>query len=374
MTIIFTGGGSGGHIFPILAIIRELKKKNDFSSLKIYFLGNGDEYSLNLLRNEGVKVKKIASGKIRRYFSLNNIPDLIFKLPAGVIQSFFWVFFLFPDIVFSKGGSNSFPVALAAKTLGVSLFLHESDSAPGLSSKIESKWATEIFTSFLDKKIFPQKKIISIGNPIRKEILNGDAKKAKEILALQGDKPLIFIWGGSQGANKINETIMAILDDLVADFELVHQTGQRNIKRLQIEARALLGKEELVKRYHPVPFLKEEELKHILARADLVITRAGAGSLFEIAAVGKAAIVIPLSNSAQNHQTKNAYEFSNGGGGEVIEERNLRPHFFLEKIRHLFKRRDILRQMEQNSKKFARPRAAEIIASYMVEYIKALEK
>jgi len=154
MKIVFTAGGSGGHIFPILAIIREIKKNYFKQDLVLYYIGPQDQYSYDLLVKEGVKVKRILSGKLRRYFSLMNIPDLLIKVPIGIIQSFFWLFFLAPDIVFSKAGYGSIPIAYSAKLLRIPIFLHESDSIPGLSSKIESKWAREIFISFFSKIFF----------------------------------------------------------------------------------------------------------------------------------------------------------------------------------------------------------------------------
>jgi len=372
MTIIFTGGVSGGHIFPIVAICRQIKKNSSVRDIKLYYIGPKERYAAGLLEKEGVKIKTVLTGKIRRYFSFRNFLDL-FKIPIGLIQSFFWLFFLSPDIVFSKGGSGSFPVSLMAKFLGIPLFLHESDSVPGMVSKIESKWATEIFVSFLDKEAFPTEKIICLGNPVREETLKGSKERAKEMFNLRGDKPLILILGGSQGSQRINEVILEILPEMLKSFELIHQTGKNNFRSVKLESEGILSSPEIKKYYHIFPFLKENYYKNALVAADLVVSRAGSGSIFEIAAAAKPAILIPLAGAAQEHQLKNAYNFAESGGGEVIEEKNLRPHFLLEKLKHLSLRTDILESMAEGSRSFARPRAAEIIASYLIGYLKALK-
>ncbi|RLC39711.1 MAG: UDP-N-acetylglucosamine--N-acetylmuramyl-(pentapeptide) pyrophosphoryl-undecaprenol N-acetylglucosamine transferase, partial [Candidatus Nealsonbacteria bacterium] len=173
MKIVFTGGGTAGHIFPIIAIVREMKKIHPEKDLRLFYIGPKDEYSLTLLSQEGVKIKLIFTGKLRRYFSFKNFLDLV-KIPVGIFQALFWLFVLAPDLVFSKGGYGSFPTVFAANILRIPIFLHESDSVPGLASKIESKWALEIFTSFEKSEYFPKEKIICVGNPIRKEILEGD--------------------------------------------------------------------------------------------------------------------------------------------------------------------------------------------------------
>lgn len=339
----------------------------------MYYIGPKEKYAAELLKKENVIIKKILAGKIRRYFSLKNIIDF-FKIPIGTIQSFFWLFFLAPDIVFSKGGYGSFPVVLAAKSLEIPIFLHESDSIPGKSSQITAKWAIEVFVSFIDQKIFPKEKIVCVGNPIRREITEGLKENAKKTFGIQGDKPVILFLGGSQGAQKINGTILEILPELLEDFEVVHQTGEKNLKNVQIEAGALIGDKDIEKRYHVLAFLKEKQYAEAFAVSDLVVSRAGSGSIFEIAGCGKPAIIIPLPDSAQDHQIKNAYEFEKSEGGEVIEQKNMTPNFLLEKIKNLFSRPDILAEMAKKSIAFSRPRTGEIIASYLVEYLKAMKK
>ncbi len=370
--IILTGGGSGGHIFPLIAVCRELRKKLPKEKATIYYLGPVEGHGLKTLASEGVKIKKITTGKFRRYFSLKNILDL-FKIPLGLLQSFFWLFFLAPDIIFSKSGYGSFPVALAGKILGIPLFIHESDAVPGAVSEITGKWATEIFVSFLTKKSFPSKKLICVGNPVREELFGAAKEPALSFFSFKTKKPVITVLGGSQGSQKINEIIMDILPEMAANFNIIHQCGDKNYGRLKIESEFILKNLACKDNYRLFPFLNQETYKNALAAADLIISRAGAGAIFEIAAAGKPAILIPFSFAAQNHQLKNAYIFASTGAAEVLEEENLKPHLLLEKLKHFCSRPDILEKMSAAAKSFAKPRAAEIIASYLTAYLQAME-
>lgn len=371
MEIVFTGGGTGGHIFPIIAVIREIKRNYPRQDMKLFYLGPKDDYSLDLLDQENVAIKKILAGKLRRYFSFKNLID-IFKIPIGILQAFFYLFFIAPDIVISKGGYGSFPVVISARILHIPVFLHESDIIPGLATKKTSKWAAEIFTSFPKTEFFPKEKIINLGNPVRREILQGSKERAKEIFRLQDNKPLLLILGGSQGAQRINDIILQILPEMLRSFEVIHQTGQKNFSEIKAETNAILLQSSK-KYYHPFPFLDEEHYKHALFACSLVISRAGSGTIFEIAANGKPSILIPLPRSAQNHQIKNAYAYSKSGSCEVIEQENLEPHFFLEKLKYLFSRPQDLEEMSINSKRFSRPKAAKIMASYLLEYLSPLK-
>ena len=372
MKILFTGGGTAGHLFPIIALVREIRKLG--LDLDFFYLGPKDEFGSILLSQEGIKIKRILAGKIRRYLGwksiLQNIFDILFKVPLGFIQSFFHVFFLAPDLIFSKGGYGSVSSVLTGWLLQVPIFLHESDVAPGLANRFLSKFTPEVFVSFSvsQTEYFSEKKMVSLGNPIRKEILEGSPEKAKKLFNLQGEKPLILVLGGSQGSQKINDMVLAILPEILANFELIHQTGYKNFKEVEAEAKVIITK-ELEKYYHPFPFLKEIELKQAYQVAELVVSRAGSGSIFEIAAVGKPAILIPLDNAAQNHQVKNAYAYAESGACLVMEEVNLTPHFFLEKIKFLFSRPEELQKMAQKAREFSQPDSAKTIAEYIVNYL-----
>lgn len=372
MKIVFTGGGTGGHIFPIIALSREIRKIWPKEKLDFFYLGPKDEFSEILLSQEGIKVKKILAGKIRRYFSLGsffaNLFDILFKTPVGIFQAFFHLFFLAPDLIFSKGGYGSFPAVSAGWLLGTPIFLHESDAEPGMANRLLAKFSLEIFVSFPKTIYFKQEKMIWVGNPIRRELLEVSKEEAKNFFKLSGEKPVILILGGSQGAQRINDNILEILPEILKEFELIHQCGENNFKEVKAEAQIMI-KKELEKYYHLFPFLREEELKMAYGVSDLVVSRAGSGSIFEIAALGKPSILIPLPEAAQNHQLKNAYSFAGGGATLVLEEENFTPHFFLEKLKYLIFHPEALKKMAEMAQEFSKPQAAKIIADYIVSYL-----
>ncbi len=370
MKILFTGGGTGGHIFPIIAIAREIRRiYSNGEKLEFFYIGPEDQFASILFSQEGIKVKKIMAGKIRRYFDLKslfqNIIDLLFKIPIGFFQAFFYIFFLAPDLIFSKGGYGSIPAVLAGWILWVPIFLHESDATPGLSNRFLSKFALKVFVSFAKTEYFPPKKMILTGNPIRKELLAGSKEEAKNLFKLSYQKPIILILGGSQGAQRINDLILVILPDLLGNFEIIHQCGEKNLKEVKVEANVVIP-EELKNYYHLFPFLKETELAHAFAACDLIVSRAGSGSIFEILATGKPSILIPLPEAAQNHQLKNAYSYAETGATTVIEEENLKPFFFLERIKYLLSHPIELENMAKKSGEFAKPEAAREIAENIV--------
>ena len=372
MKILFAGGGTAGHILPIIAVAREIRRIYPKPNLRFFYLGPEDEFGNMLLSQEGIKVKQVLTGKIRRYFNLKaffqNLFDL-FKTPIGILQAFLYIFFLSPDLIFSKGGFGSIPAVIAGWCLRVPIFLHESDVSPGLSNRFLSKFALEIFISFRRTEYFSPRKIILVGNPVRRELLEGSKAEAQRLFKLSYKKPVILIMGGSQGAQRINDKILEILPELLKIFEIIHQCGEKNFKEVRAESNAILP-EELVVFYHPFPFLKEEELKQAYAACDFVVSRAGSGSIFEISAAKKSSILIPLPEGAQNHQVKNAYAYAESGATTVLEEANFTPHFFLEKLKYLIFQKGELGRRQEAAERFSKPQAAKTIAGYLVEFLK----
>lgn len=369
MKIVFTGGGTGGHIFPIVAVARELRKLHFGEDLKLFYYGPEDNFASTVLSQEGIKIKIIPGGKLRRYFSFSNFVDIAFRIPWGIFKAFIYLFFLAPDVIFSKGGYGSLPTVMAARVLRTPVFLHESDISPGLANRFLSRFALEVFTSFPRTEYFSPRKMTLIGNPVRRELLESSREEAEEILKLTGEKPVILVFGGSQGAQKINEALLSILKEFLDNFEIIHQCGSKNYEVTKQLVRAITDP-EIRRYYHLFPFLKESDLKYAYHAADIVVSRAGSGSIFEIAALGKPSILIPITNSAQNHQEKNAYAYAATGASIVIEESNLTPRFFLEKLRYLVSSPANLDNMSQKALSFSKPRAAKIMASYLLEYLK----
>lgn len=372
MKILFTGGGSGGHILPIIAVVRELRRSYQGKDLHIYYMGPSDAFGDILLSQEGMKVFVTKAGKIRRYWGMKaffqNIFDLFFQTPLGILKAFRILFFLSPDLVFSKGGYGAFPATIAGFLLGIRIFLHESDIMPGLVNRIAGKFATEIFTSFPYTPSFSPKKILLVGNPIRREMLTGSVQDATRLFKLVNEKPILLILGGSRGAQPINDMLLLILNEALEQFEIIHQAGEQNVRQVRTEAKVVVDKEH-EKYYHPVSFLSETELRHAYAAADVIVSRAGSGSIFEIAALAKPSILIPLPDSAQNHQLKNAYAYAKTGAALVLEQSNLTPRFFLERVKYVVFDQKEFEKMSKAALHFARPEAARIIAQYIIEYV-----
>jgi len=367
MKILFTGGGTGGHIFPIIAIAREIRRIYPKKDLEFYYLGPKEDFSLIMLSQEDFKIKTIISGKIRRYFSYQNIVDILFKIPFGFLQSIFLILMIRPQLIFSKGGSGSIAVTESSRFLRIPVFLHESDIVPGLSNRVTSKWAKKIFVSFPKTEYFDPSKTILVGNPIRKELLEGDSNIARDLFDLTFQKPIILFSGGSQGAEALNDFVLNILNDFLKEFELIHICGRNNLEAVRAEAQVVVNK-DLIKYYHPVGFLDEEKYKHAYKVADLIISRSGSGSIFEIAALGKPSILVPLPSAAGNHQAKNAYAYSETGATEVIEQDNLTRNFFLDRIHNIFLHPDKLEKMKEEALRFSKPLAAKSIAREILEY------
>ncbi len=371
MKILFTGGGSAGHLMPLIAVSRELRRLYNKEDLKFEYVGPaGTPGLIQLAQEPQFHTHAILAGKIRHYFSLMNFVDAVFTIPVSFIQSFFLLLFIRPQLVFSKGGTGSLPVTYCARLLFIPVFLHESDMVPGLSNRITSRWAKKVFTSFPKTEYFELEKTICVGTPIKKELLEGSEEAAKEVLGVTLVKPVIMFYGGSQGAQPLNDFVILALNDLLKNYEVIHVCGKKNYKTTLAEAQ-LMAPKELWQNYHLFDTLDEVQLKHVYKVASLIIARSGSGSIFEIAAVGKPSILIPLPTSAGNHQSKNAYEYADTGAALVVEQENLTPHFFLGKIQQLISSPETLQQMSAAALAFAKPLAAKAIAREILEYLHA---
>ncbi|HEY4509506.1 hypothetical protein A2671_02165 [Candidatus Kaiserbacteria bacterium RIFCSPHIGHO2_01_FULL_49_13] len=372
MKILFAGGGTGGHIFPIIAIARELRQSYKEKNLELFYMGPQDRFGDVLLSQENINTFTVKAGKLRRIDSpaafFQNLGGLLFVTPLGICKAFKILFFLSPDLIFSKGGYGAIPATVAGRILRIPVFLHESDIVPGKANRSAEKFALEIFTSFPFTRYFPPKKILLVGNPIRKRLLSGSREDATQLFQLMGGKPILLIMGGSQGAQRLNDMLLGILEEALNQFEIIHQTGEANFKAVEAETKAMISEENLAY-YHPVAFLEENEIRHAYAAADFIVNRSGSGSIFEIAALGKPSILIPLPEAAQNHQVENAYAYALTGAAIVLEEANMRPHFFLERVRDVIFDQKEMERMSQAALRFAKPDAARIIANYLLTYL-----
>ncbi|MEK7555485.1 MAG: UDP-N-acetylglucosamine--N-acetylmuramyl-(pentapeptide) pyrophosphoryl-undecaprenol N-acetylglucosamine transferase [Patescibacteria group bacterium] len=361
LRILFTGGGTGGHIYPILAIVEELKKKRP--DLDLRYLGVPGVYQ-NLLEANGIKTSKIISSKLRRYFDVRNFLDAP-KFILSLFQALWKVFWSMPDVLFSKGGPGALAIVLACRFYQVPIIIHESDSVPGFTNQISSRFAKRIGISFASAAGILNGQIALVGNPIRTSLLKETTEKdaAKRILGFNSQMPLILVVGGSQGAVRLNDFFMEIFEEIIKDFQIFHQTGHNNYQEVKNEltlASANFSDEEK-SRYKLTAYL-DKDLKDVLTAADLVVGRAGSGTIFELAAFGKPAILIPLPESAGNHQTVNAYEYAKTGAAIVIEEDNLKPSIFLTQLKKIFSEPERFKSMSEAALKFAKPDAAKVIA------------
>jgi len=365
MRILLTGGGTGGHIMPILAVVKSIKKITK-REVEFLLVGLVDQDSKTILENEGIRVKNIACGKFRRYFSIKNFTDL-FKIPVGLIQAFWHVYIFMPDVTFSKGGYASIPGSFASWFFRIPILSHESDTVPGLSNKFIGKLSKIVAVAFQKPfEYFSKKKTVLLGNPIRQEIFLGSAEKCRGEFSIALDRTIIFVIGGSQGAVEINKAVLGILSQLVEKADVIHQCGRKDFENVKQRAAEILGQDFEKKGYHPRDFISNE-LSDIFAGADLVITRAGANVLSEIAVSGKPSIIIPLLSSAGDHQKENAFEFTKAGASIVIEHSNLTSGLFLAEINKILDSSDLAKAMGDNAKKLAHPDASDKIAELILK-------
>lgn len=366
MRIVLTGGGTGGHIMPLISVARKIKEKRPDS--EFIFIGPKGDMEKKMMDAENIPTKGVLAGKARRYFSFRYIADIL-KVPAGVIQALWHLLFIMPDAIFSKGGYASLPVVIAGWIYRIPIMIHESDSNPGLANSVLSKFSERVAVSYPEaEKYFPASQVVVTGNPLRDDIASGDAEKARRDFSLTDTRKTIFIWGGSLGARSVNNKILDILPELLKKYQIIHQTGYSNFEEVTHKA-GELGIKEGREGYHALPFIGEE-LKDILAVSDLVISRAGSSSISEIAANAKPCILIPLETAANDHQRMNAYNIAKIGGCVVMEEANLGASMLLEKIGEILENDELRRKLSDNIKTFYHPDAAERIADGILGMIK----
>lgn len=333
--ILLTGGGTAGHIIPLLAVKEVMDEFGEFEYLMI-----GSKINFAPL-----PYKNILAAKWRRYFSLWNFFDLLI-IPLGLFQALWHIFWFMPNVCFSKGGYASAPSVLVCWLFRIPVVIHESDSIPGLANRFLARFAKKVCLGYQSAKdYFPERKIILSGNPVRQSIF-------KE--RIFGKKPVFLILGGSQGSDFINKMIVAILPELLREAQVIHQTGRE--KRLNVD----------FPDYKQVEFI--EDMGQAYAVADLVLTRGGANTLAELSALGKPSIIIPLSNSANDHQRENAYTFSQNQAAITLEEETLGPLTLLEKIITLLHEPETLKNMGMHAKELnpsdASQRVAKVVALF----------
>ncbi len=345
--IVLTGGGTAGHIWPLIAVTNQLKKIRKNS--EFLFIGPDNIDEKVIAKNNNLNYFAISSGKIRRYFDWQNFIDP-FKSISGFVQAIGVLKKFKPNIIFAKGGYATFPVVLAGWFLKIPIIIHESDSIMGLANRIESRLAKKICVGFPTQfySCINPIKLVYTGNPIREEFIQA---KRLDGFNKQSNRT-ILVTGGSQGAHFINQTILTILPKLVKKYHIIHICGKNDYKNCQKYKSS---------QYELYDFT--DKIYHLMKRADLIITRAGAGTLGEVSALAKPAIIIPLPSSANNHQLKNAQVYEKNKAATVILEQNIVPENLKIIIEGLLNNKSLLKEMSTNSHKLFKEDAAILIAN-----------
>lgn len=368
MKIVFTGGGTGGHFYPVIAVVERVNQiidREKILSAKLYYISNSP-YDKEVLFENGLLYEEVAAGKRRTYFSLKNISDL-FVMAYGMMNAVYKLFTIYPDVVFGKGGFASFPTLFAARMLRIPVVIHESDSAPGRVNAWAGKFAKRIAISFPDAiQFFPKERTAWTGQPIRMAIEKpASSKEALEYFKFESSIPVILILGGSQGAELINNTILDALPRLVENYQIIHQTGVSNFSVVSGQADVILRNNKNKARYHALPFLNPLAMKMASGASTLIVSRAGS-TLFEIASWGVPSILVPFTNSNADHSKKNAFNYARAGACSVIEEMNMTANILSTEIERITNDKVVWDRMADHAKKFGKTDAAMKIAEQLV--------
>ncbi len=367
--ILLTGGGTGGHSFPLIAVARALREQNGSADTVLRYIGPKSPMMAKeraIFESEDIPTTFIFAGKMRRYMALQNFLDPFITI-IGILQSLYLVLRYMPDVVFAKGGYGAVPVVLVAWLYRIPVMIHESDAVPGVANRIMGKFARRIGITYQHaQEFFSKRKVALIGIPVRATVASGDPERARQRFNVRTGRPVVFVIGGSQGARAINTAIITALPSLRKRVQIIHQTGEAHYESV-VHAAAEEGFKAGRDGYTPKGFLSSEEMGDALSVADVVISRAGASAIAEIAAHGKATILVPLNLSANDHQRMNAYEIAKAGGAIVLEESNIGHSMLTETVFKILDDEVLRTKMEKSIAAFYHPLAADHIAQGLRE-------
>ena len=323
--IVLTGGGTAGHVTPNIALLPSLKE----AGYEVFYVGSYNGIEKKLLADYDVSYHGISCGKLRRYFDPKNFSDP-FRVIKGFSEACRIIREIKPDVLFSKGGYVSVPVVRAAASLRVPCIIHESDMTPGLANKLCIHSAAKICCNFPETfDILPPEKAVLTGSPIRSELATGDRAKGLELCGFSDSKPVIMVIGGSLGASAVNEAVRDALPELLKDFNIIHICGTGKMDNMLLTTPG----------YKQFEYVKDD-LRHLFAAADLVISRAGANAICELLSLNKPNILIPLSaKSSRGDQILNAESFEKQGFSIVINEDDLITRLLVDKVHELYDNR-----------------------------------
>lgn len=373
MKIIVTGGGTGGHVSPAVAIITRLRERSATEGwpLELLYVGSVAGVERRVMSEMRVPYMPIQTGKLRRYLSPQTPVDLLVRLPAGGLQALRAVRRFKPDVIFSTGGYVCVPTVIAGWLLGVPSLTHEQTALVGLANRIAGRFATRAAVSFPQSlRFFPPGKALVMGNPVRPSILHGDAHRAASLFNLDPTAPTLYVTGGAQGAHAINVGVREALPRLLVCCQVIHQCGEGpdgtgiDLRMLQ-EAQANMPTEQQA-RYKVQPYIGDE-LGDVYALASLVLGRAGAGTVNELANLGKPSVLIPLPGAAGGEQEANARALEREGGAVVLLQNDLTPDSLVETVCGLISDRSKLARMDEDALKLAMPGAADAIVDELMK-------
>ncbi|WP_234571020.1 undecaprenyldiphospho-muramoylpentapeptide beta-N-acetylglucosaminyltransferase [Rhodohalobacter sp. 614A] len=362
LRVLMAAGGTGGHVYPAIAIADAIKEMH--SDAEFLFVGTRDRMEWEIVPKYGYKIKSIWISGVHRRLTIQN---LLFpaKLVTSIIQSFLILKSFKPDIVIACGGFASGPIGWVAVKLGIPLFLQEQNSFPGVTNRMLAKHATTIFTAFDDaKQYLPEEKIKLTGNPVRGQVQVSNRSKALQSFNFTEDLPVLLILGGSGGAKALNDIMTQEIEQLhdSANLQIIWQCGPKYFDGLIEKVKP--------ERFHNLRLTAFiDDMSAAYAVADLVVTRAGAGTCSELETIGQPAILVPSPNVAGDHQTKNAQSLVHAGAAKLLKEETLQ-HSFYSIVTELIRDKNELSSMSSAMKSLAKPKASEEIATEIFSFLK----
>jgi len=363
--IAIAGGGTGGHVLPALSVIEELERRG--VEMELLWIGSKTGVEGSEARARGVPFRAVSTGKFRRYPDFRTVTDAV-RVPLGVPQAW-WILRSFrPDVIFSTGGYVSTP-SVVGGTRMAPVLSHEQTAVLGLATRLNGRFvdvqALTFETSLALTK--DRSKTVVTGNPVRGSLKEGSRESGLQRFGFRSDMPVLFVTGGARGSSPLNERIEAILDDLLEHLQILHQTGATtdnpDFERLSARRQALPA--ETRDRYRVVERIRDE-MADVYAMSDLMLARAGAGTVAEIAYLGKTAILIPLPGSGGNEQLRNAEALSSIDGAVVIDQQDASPTRLREVILDLAANPERRGQIGANAARAGRPDAAARIADQLL--------
>ncbi len=380
MRIVLTGGGTGGHIMPFETIIESLRsvqaqKKHvlpqfiDPETIEIYFVGVVTQEASELFSSYSIPAFHIPSGKIRRYVSALTIVDILFRLPYGILRALWRMWSIMPDVVISKGGYGSIPTVIAAIFYRIPIVLHESDVVPGKTNAFTMRFAAAITLGFSVAREYMSAwkyKLFVTGTPVRIASTSSNRSGAKAKFQIPDSEKVVLIMGGSQGAQQINEAVLALLPELIEKAAVIHIAGPKQFDAVSKVATEILANSPRKELYKVFPYLSDTMVTAFLA-SDVAIIRAGASTLAEIARFQIPSLIIPLASAANDHQRKNALAFEAAGAALVLDPDNVNPHLLKQSMFRLLSDESLRTTLTENVALLDFPNAAHDIADLAIQ-------